>query len=73
MFVGHLPQKNLRIILDTQLKFDDHLKMVYVKISKTTGLLRKQQNVLLRAVLITIYNAFITPIWLRWYPLWSSV
>ena len=62
MFVGHLPPKNLRIILDTQLKFDDHLKMVYVKISKTTGLLRKQQNVLQRAVLITIYNAFITPI-----------
>ena len=36
--------KILVIILDTQLKFDDHLKMVSGKISKTVGLLCKLQN-----------------------------
>ena len=49
------------IILDTQLKFDDHLKMVSGRISKTEGLLRKLQNPLPRAALITIHKAFITP------------
>ena len=49
------------IILDTQLKFDDHLKMVSRRISKTVGLLRKFQNPLPRAALITIHKAFIRP------------
>ena len=49
------------IILDTQLKFDDHLKMVSGRISKTEGLLRKLQNPLPRVALITIHKAFITP------------
>ena len=50
------------ITLDTQLKFDDHPKMVVSgKISKTIGLLRKLQNTLARAALITIYKAFIRP------------
>ena len=55
------PQKHLGIILDNQLKFDDHIKIVFRKISKTIGLLRKLHNVLPRPALITIYKAFIRP------------
>ena len=47
--------------VDNQLKFDDHIKMVFRKISKTIGLLRKLHNFLPRAALITIYKAFIRP------------
>ena len=36
-------QKHLGVILDNQLKFDHHLKIVSGKISKTIGLLRKLQ------------------------------
>ena len=36
-------QKHLGIILENQLKFDDHIKMESGKISKITGLLRKLQ------------------------------
>ena len=52
-------QKHLGIILDNQLKFDDHIKVVFRKISKTIGLLRKLHNFLPRAALITIYKGFI--------------
>ena len=45
-------QKHLGIIMDNQLKFDDHLKM---------GLLCKWQNHLPRTALTTIYKAFIRP------------
>ena len=47
-------QDHCGIILDNQLKFDDHIKMVPGKISKTIDLLRKLQNFLPRAALITI-------------------
>ena len=50
-----------KFILDTQLKFDDHLKMVSAEISKTIGLLCKLQNLLPRVALITIYKAFVRP------------
>ena len=54
-------QKHLGIIFDNQLKFDDHIKMLFRKISKTIGLLRKLHNFLPRAALITIHKAFIRP------------
>ena len=54
-------QKHLGIMLDTQLKFDDHLKMMSGKISNTIGLTRKLRNVLRRAILITLYEAFFRP------------
>ena len=41
--------------------FDDHLKIVSGKISKTIGLLCKSQIFLPRAALIPIYKAFIRP------------
>ena len=54
-------QKHLGIILDNQLKFGDHLKIVSGKINKIIGLLRKLQFFLARAALMTIYKAFIRP------------
>ena len=54
-------QNHLGVILDSKLIFDEHLKMVSLKISKTLGLLRKLQNLLPRSALITIYKAFVSP------------
>ena len=54
-------QKHLGVILDSKLIFDEHLKMVSLKISKTLGLLRKLHNLLPRSALITIYKAFVRP------------
>ena len=55
------PQKHLGVILDFKLIFDEHLKMVSLKISKTLGLLRKLHNLLPRSSLITIYKVFVRP------------
>ena len=52
-------QKHLGVILDSKLIFDEHLKMVSLKISKTLGLLRKLHNLLPRSTLITIYKALV--------------
>ena len=54
-------QKHLGVILDSKLIFGEHLKMIYLKISKTLGLLRKLHNLLPRSALITIYKAFLRP------------
>ena len=54
-------QKHLEIILDNQLKFDNHIKMMFRKISKAIVLVRKLHNFLPRPALITIYKALIRP------------
>ena len=54
-------QKYLGVILDSKLKFDEHLKMVSLTISKTLGVLRKLQNLLPRSALITTNKAFVRP------------
>ena len=54
-------QKHLAIILDYKLTFENHVNMVTTKINKITGLLCKQQNLLPRTALITIYKAFLRP------------
>ena len=54
-------QKQLGVILDSKLIFDEHLKMVSLKISKTLRLLRKLHNLLPISILITIYKAFVRP------------
>ena len=54
-------QKHLGIILDESLSFEEHLKTISVKINKTLYLLRKLQNVLPSAALITLYKSFIRP------------
>ena len=50
--------KHLGMTFDSKLSFDEHLKSVFKKISKTVGLLRKFQGILLRTSLITIYKSF---------------
>ena len=50
--------KHLGMIFDSKLNFDEHLKSVLKKISKTVGLFRKFQSILPRTSLITIYKLF---------------
>ena len=54
-------QKHLGIILDQKLTFEEHLKNVYTKTTKTLNLLRKLQNLLPRSALITLYKSFVRP------------
>ena len=53
--------KHLGMIFDSKLSFDEHLKSVLGKISKTVGLLRKFRGILPRTSLITIYKSFARP------------
>ena len=53
--------KHLGMILDSKLSFDEHLKSVLKRISKTVGLFRKFQGILPRTSLITIYKSFVRP------------
>ena len=46
------------MIFDLKLSFDEHLKSVLKKISKTVGLLPKFQGIPPRTSLITIYKLF---------------
>ena len=52
--------KHLGMIFDSKLSFDEHLKSVLKKISKTVGLLWKLQGILPRTSSITIY-IFVRP------------
>ena len=54
-------QKQLGIILDSKLTFENHINVVTTKINETIGLLCKLQNLLPRTALITIYRAFVRP------------
>ena len=49
------------MILDTKLNFQEHLKNILNKVNKTTGLLRKLQNILPYGQLLTTYKSFIRP------------
>ena len=53
--------KHLGVILDSKLIFDEHLKMVSLKINKTLGLLQKLHNLLPRFPLIWMYKTFVRP------------
>ena len=48
-------------IFDPKLSFDEHLKSMFKKISKTVGVLWKFQGVLSRTSLITIFKSFARP------------
>ena len=54
-----LSQKHLGVILNSKFIFDEHLKMVSLKISKTLGLLQKLHNLLPSSTLITTCKAFV--------------
>ena len=50
-------QKQLGIVLDGRLSFEEHLKMV----NKTIGLLRKLNNILPGSALLTMYKDLVRP------------
>ena len=52
-------QKHLGVYLDNKLAFRDHLRNVFKKVSRKISLLRKLQNDLARAPLVTIQKNFI--------------
>ena len=54
-------QKHLSVYLDVKLDFRKHLQNTFKKINKTISLLRKLQNNLLWAPLVTIYKSFVRP------------
>ena len=53
--------KHLGVYLDSRLNFREHLQNMFNKTNKTISFLRKLQNNLPRAPLITIYKSFIRP------------
>ena len=52
-------QKHLGLILDNKLNFNEHLKDVLDKISKTIGLIRTFHPILPRFSLLSIYKTFV--------------
>ena len=54
-----LTQEHLRMILDTKLDFQEHLKSIFSKVNKTISLLRKFNHILPRSPLLE--KSFIRP------------
>ena len=52
-------QKHLGIFLNSKLAFDEHIKGVFEKTSKSVGLIRKLRNFLPRPSLLQIYKSFV--------------
>ena len=52
---------HLGIIFDTKLNFPERLKNRFNKVNKTIELLRKPQNILPQAALLSIYKSFRRP------------
>ena len=53
-------QKHLRIIFDNRLSFEEHQRLVFSKINRTIGLLRKLQCLIPRSYfLLFINNTFV--------------
>ena len=53
--------KHLGIVLDSRLDLKERLEIIFKKISKTIGLLRRLQNLLPRKSLIKVYKFFTRP------------
>ena len=53
--------KNLGMILDSKLSFEEHLKSSLGKENETIGPIRKFQIYLLRNVLLTTHKSFVRP------------
>ena len=54
-------QRHLRILLNTRLNFQEHLKNIFSKINIAISLLRKLPHNLPRSPLLTMYKYFIRP------------
>ena len=52
-------QEHLKLVLDSKLAFNEHIKHILSKVNKSIGLLRKFQPVLPRSSLFTVYYTFI--------------
>ena len=48
-------QKHLNLILDSQLSFQEHLEIIFSKLNRTIGLIRKLRDSLLRPSLVALY------------------
>ena len=55
-------QKHLSTILDNRLSFEEHLRLVFSKMNRTIGLLRKLQCLIPRFAPLTIYRTFGGPL-----------
>ena len=55
-------KKHLGMILDTALNFQEHIKCTFIKVNKSIGLLRKLQNTLPWAWLLTIFKSSAKPL-----------
>ena len=53
------PWRHLRIVLDNRLSFEEHLRLVFNKINKTKGLLRKVQCVIPRSTLLIMHESIL--------------
>ena len=56
-----MSQKHLSIILDNRLSYEEHLRLVFSKINRTIGLLRKLLCLIPRSALLTIYKTSVQP------------
>ena len=54
-----MKQKHLDIILDNRLSFQGHLRLVFRKINRIIGLLRKLQCLIPRCALLTLCKTFV--------------
>ena len=54
-------QKHLCVYLDDRLDFPERFCNIFKMVNRTISLLRKLQNILPRAPLVTIYKSFIRP------------
>ena len=54
-------QKHLGVYLDKRLDFREYFRNIFKMSNRTISLLRKLQNILPRAPLVTIYKSFIRP------------
>ena len=54
-------QKHFGVYLENKLDFREHLRNIFEKVNRTIRLLRKLQNKIPRAPLVTIYKFFIRP------------
>ena len=54
-------QKYLGMFVDSKLDFDEHIKGVFEKTSKSIGLIRKLRKFLPRPSLLQIYKSFVRP------------
>ena len=53
--------KNICMFLDSKFDFDEHIKVVSERTSKSIGLIRKLRNFLPRPSLLQIYKSFVRP------------